>query len=189
MPAHTTRVSGSIRGDLNEVVEAEDTTRPGVWSDLEGRPRWAGGGELGEGDWLRSSFSDAASFPEGVVDEWRVFVVVDITQNETGEAPGVGMVTNGVPGIEDGLLLRPKASGKPRGLRVSSDWVAPPEGTTLDALAAATQDFDPRGDNSDEAFAFVLKDWGVEYRLTNTTGGSGSGPVEEELCVPSVACD
>lgn len=189
LPAHTSRSSGSVRGDLNELIEAEGTTRPGVWSDLEGDPRWAGGGELGEGDWLRSSFSDAASFPDGVVDEWRVFVVVDITQNETGEAPGVGMVTTGIPGIPDGLLLRPKASGKPRGLRVSSEYFAPPEGTTLAALAGATQDFDPRGDDSDEAFAFVLKDWGVEYRLTTTTGGSGAGPVEEELCVPSLRCD
>jgi hypothetical protein len=187
-PSKTTRTSGTIRGDANEVVDSEDTTRPGTWSDLEGTPRWAGGGPLGDGDWLRSSFSEAATFPEGEVEEWRVFVVVDITENETGGAPGVGMTTTGVPGIPDGLLVRPKASGKPRGLRASSEWFTPPEGTTLDALAGATQDFDPRGDDSDEAFGFVLKDWGVEYRLAHTTGGSEAGPIEEELCVPSVAC-
>ncbi|HEX2486005.1 MAG TPA: hypothetical protein VHQ66_11925 [Myxococcota bacterium] len=187
-PTNTTRTSGTIRGDANEVIDSEDTTRPGVWSDIEGRPRWAGGGPLGDGDWLRSSFSEAATFPEGEVEEWRVFVVIDVTENETDGAPGVGMTTTGIPGIPDGLLVRPKAPGKPRGLRASSEWFTPPEGTTLDALAGATQDFDPRGDDSDEAFAFVLKDWGVEFRLANTTGGSEAGSVEEELCLPSVLC-
>jgi hypothetical protein len=191
-PRVATRLrTGTVRGDTNETFAGSGTTRPGTWSDVAGTPSWAGGGPLGEGDWLRSSFADAESLPEGDVRRWRVFVEVDITENQTGAGPGVAMLSNGIPGIPDGTLLKAKAEGKPAGLRVASEWFTPPEGTTLAELAGASQELEARGDDSDEAFAFEIEDWGVEYQILAPAGGGGGGSggrsAEEELCVPSLA--
>jgi len=177
---------GRVQGDENEAVPAEGDARPGAW-DLEDDLRWAGGGPLGEGEWLQSSFTDAGSYPEGEVRAWRLFLEIDITQNETGRGPGVVMHASGIPGIPDGTTLRAMGSGTPRGLRVSTDFFEPPAGTTLADLAGtASLAFQPHGDSSTGAFAFELRRFGVEYELVHTSGGSASGVSELELCLPSL---
>jgi hypothetical protein len=93
----------------------------------------------------------------------------------------------GIPGIPDGTTLRAMASGKPRGLRVSTDFFEPPAGTTLEDLAGtASLAFQPHGDSSTGAFAFELRRFGVEYQLVTTTGGGATGVSELELCLPSL---
>jgi hypothetical protein len=98
------------------------------------------------------------------------------------------MTTTGVPGIPDDLELEAMASGTPRGVRLSSAWYEPPAGTALSSLEGATMTFQPRAFGP-EAFGFDLKDWGIEYDLVTTSGGSEAGPAEEELCVPSAPCE
>jgi hypothetical protein len=185
-PARSSVEHGRISGDSNETFAGGDAARPGTWTELEGEPRWSGGGPLGEGDWLRSSFTDAVDYPEGEVTRWRVFVEIDVFVNDTREGPGVVMHSHGIPGIPDDTVLRAMGSGKPRGLRVSSPYFTPPAGTTLDSLAgAASQEFEPDGDSSTDPFAFQLKRWGIEYELVRRSGGAGTGVPERELCLPS----
>ena len=178
---------GSLNGDANETVTPEGDAWPGTWTDLEGHPRWAGGGPLGDGEWLRSSFTDAGSYPEGEVRAWRLFLEIDITENETGQGPGVVMTSMGIPGIPDATELRAMSSGKPRGLHVSTAFFTPPAGTTLADLAgAASLDFQPNGDASTHAFAFELRRWGVEYELVAHLGGHRERRLRDRA-VPALA--
>lgn len=185
-PTRSSTQRGRIMGDENETFSAEGTTRPGEWTELDGEPVWTGGGPLGEGEGLRSSFTDSGDLPEGEVQRWRVFVEIDLFVNDTGKGPGVVMRSFGIPGIPEGSELRAMSSGKPRGLRVSGPFFTPPAGTTLASLAgAASQEFEPNGDSSSQAFAFQLVRWGIEYELVSRSGGRGTGVPERELCLPS----
>jgi hypothetical protein len=183
----TSTQTGTVRGDVVETFAGEGTTRPGEWDleDSEG-PRWSGGGPLGEGDWLKATFSDAETLPEGTVRRFRVFVEIDIVVNDTNRGPGVVMRSSGIPGIpaEEPIALAARASGKLAGVRRSSEWFDAPPGTTLAQLADSEQTFDPDGDRSDGAFAFQIKSFGIDYEMSVTTGGARTGVPEAELCLP-----
>jgi hypothetical protein len=181
--------TGTVRGDVLETFADEGTTRPGEW-DLEDSdgPRWSGGGPLGEGDSLKATFSEDASLPEGTVRRFRVFVEIDIVVNDTNQGPGVVMRTSGIPGIppDEPIELAALASGKPAGVRRSSDWFDAPSETTLAELVAdSEQTFDPDGDGSSGAFAFQIRSFGIDYEMSVTTGGARTGVPEAELCLPS----
>jgi hypothetical protein len=77
------------------------------------------------------------------------------------------------------------ASGKPAGVRRSSEWFDAPSGTTLAQLAESEQTFEANGDNNRGAFAFQIKSFGIEYEMSVTTGGARTGVPEAELCLPS----
>jgi hypothetical protein len=96
------------------------------------------------------------------------------------------MRSSGIPGIpaEEPIALAARASGKLAGVRRSSDWFDAPPGTTLAQLADSEQTFDPDGDRSDGAFAFQIKDFGIQYEMSVTTGGARTGVPEAELCLP-----